>query len=122
MASRDVLKISAYHYKQDHVSDGDFEKWFHEVLTPQWVALVKKHNVLRYTATYTPSSFHVALSSELSHVRPGWQMGGGDIILTYYVRGIDEMRALPTDPEYNQRGRVSEKAYIDASKGELRAG
>jgi hypothetical protein len=55
MASRDVLKISAYHYKVDSVSDEEFEKHVHEVINPGWLGLVKKHGVIRYTIV-RPSS------------------------------------------------------------------
>ncbi|CAH0050580.1 unnamed protein product [Clonostachys solani] len=48
MASRNVLKVSALHYKDPNKTDEEFEKWFHEDLNPKWVKLIKKHEVLKY--------------------------------------------------------------------------
>ncbi|KAK7750073.1 hypothetical protein SLS62_008066 [Diatrype stigma] len=122
MASKEVLKVDVHHYKLSSVSDETFEKWFHEELTPKWIILVKKHNVLRYTATYTPPRFRNELGPQLDMVRPGWKISGSDVTLTYYVRDIDDLRALLGDPEYQKRGRESEEGFIDSTKGELHVG
>lgn len=50
MTSKDILKVEAFHYKLDSVSDEAFEKYIHEELTPKWITLVKRHNVVRYTS------------------------------------------------------------------------
>ncbi|KAI1849132.1 hypothetical protein JX266_005093 [Neoarthrinium moseri] len=70
LASKDVLEVSAYHYKLDSVSDDDFKKWFHEELTPN----------------------------------------------------LEDLKKLLSDPDYQEKGRDSEKGWIDSSRGEIRVG
>ncbi len=40
MASKQFLKIDAYHYKDDPVSDSAFEAHVFEEILPKWTALV----------------------------------------------------------------------------------
>ena len=49
MASRDILKVSALHYKDASKTDEEFEKHFHQVINPDWVKLVHRHDVIKYT-------------------------------------------------------------------------
>jgi hypothetical protein len=49
MASRDVLKVSALHYKDASKTDEEFEKHVNENINPAWVKLVKRHEVMKYT-------------------------------------------------------------------------
>ncbi|OTA97041.1 hypothetical protein M434DRAFT_392221 [Hypoxylon sp. CO27-5] len=122
MAAKNILKVEAFHYKLDSVSDEAFEKYVHQVLTPKWVALVKRHNVLRYTSTITPSTFSKEFGPVLEQTRPGWQMNEAHLTITYYVRNIDEMKAIVADPEYESRGRDTEVGWIDTSKGQVKIG
>ncbi|KAI1413197.1 hypothetical protein F5Y13DRAFT_161772 [Hypoxylon sp. FL1857] len=98
MAARDLLKIEAFHYKLDSVSDEAFEKYVHEVLTPKWIALVKRHNVVRYTSTIAPSTFAKEFGPVVEQTRPGWQMNEAHLTITYYVRNFEEMKAIVSDP------------------------
>lgn len=59
---------------------------------------------------------------QLDKVRPVWKTGGIYVTLTYHVRGVDDFRFVLGDPEYQKRGRESEKDFIDTSKGELHIG
>lgn len=49
MASRDVLKVSALHYKDPSKTDEEFEKHVSENINPAWVKLVKRHEVMKYS-------------------------------------------------------------------------
>lgn len=49
MASRDVLKVSALHYKDPSKTDEEFEKHVCENINPAWVKLVKRHEVMKYS-------------------------------------------------------------------------
>ncbi|KAI1136026.1 hypothetical protein F5Y05DRAFT_121999 [Hypoxylon sp. FL0543] len=122
MASKEILKVEVFHYKLDSVSDEEFEKHIHEVLTPQWIGLVKRYNVLRYTSTFTPSTFAKEFGPVVDQMRPGWQMNEAHLTLTYYVRDFDEMKAIVADPDYQSRGRDTEAGWIDASKGQVKIG
>jgi hypothetical protein len=53
MASRDVLKVSAYHYKDESKTDEEFEIHFHNVINRDWLELVKRHGVFKYTVVRT---------------------------------------------------------------------
>lgn len=54
MASRDVLKVSALHYKDPSKTDEEFEKHVTENINPAWVKLVKRHEVMKYTIVSNP--------------------------------------------------------------------
>lgn len=54
MASRDVLKVSALHYKDPSKTDEEFEKHIHENINPAWLKLIKRHDVIRYTVVCVP--------------------------------------------------------------------
>lgn len=49
MASGDVLKVSALHYKDPSNTDEDFEKHVTEKINPAWVKLVQRHEVIKYS-------------------------------------------------------------------------
>lgn len=56
MASRDVLKVSALHYKDANKTDEEFERHVSENINPAWVKLVKRHEVMKYSIV---SSLHL---------------------------------------------------------------
>ncbi|KAI1386967.1 uncharacterized protein F4822DRAFT_331212 [Hypoxylon trugodes] len=122
MATKQLLKVEAFHYKLDSVSDDAFEKYINEDLTPKWVALIKKHDVIRYTSTITPTTFAGEFGPVLEQLRPGWKMNEANLTLTYYVRSFDEMKAILNDPDYQAKGRDTEVGWIDTSRGQLKLG
>lgn len=56
MASRDVLKVSALHYKDPSKTDEEFERHVSENINPAWVKLVKRHEVMKYSIVSVPRS------------------------------------------------------------------
>ncbi|KAI1808967.1 hypothetical protein F4811DRAFT_499648 [Daldinia bambusicola] len=122
MSSENLLKIEAYHYKLESVTDEDFEKYVREVLTPKWVGLIKRHNVVRYTSTITPSSSAAEFGSIVASVRPGWTLIEAHLTFTYYVRSFDEFKGIIADPDYQAKGRDVEVGWIDTSKGHVKLG
>ncbi|KAI1120563.1 hypothetical protein F5Y10DRAFT_123432 [Nemania abortiva] len=122
MGSKQLLKVEAFHYKLDSVSDEAFQKFVQDELTPTWVALVKKHKVVRYTSTITPSTFAARFRPQLEKTRPGWIMNEAHLTLTYYVRNFEDMLELISDPEYQARGRDVEIGWIDTSRGQIKIG
>lgn len=54
MASRDILKVSALHYKDPSKTDEEFEKHVSENINPAWVKLVKRHEVMKYSIVSVP--------------------------------------------------------------------
>lgn len=54
MASRDVLKVSALHYKDPSKSDEEFERHVSENINPAWVKLIKRHEVMKYSIVSVP--------------------------------------------------------------------
>lgn len=54
MASRDVLKVSALHYKDPSKTDEEFERHVSENINPAWVKLVKRHEVMKYAIVSVP--------------------------------------------------------------------
>lgn len=62
MASRDVLKVSALHYKDASKTDEEFEKHINENINPAWMQLVKRHEVMKYSVV---SYFFLAVSGAI---------------------------------------------------------
>ncbi|KAK1569735.1 uncharacterized protein LY79DRAFT_594716 [Colletotrichum navitas] len=122
MASRDVLKVSALHYKDPSKTDEEFEKHFHENINPAWTELVKKHGVMRYTVTFCPSDVSAGLAETVDKVRPGWTVISSHAVLTYWVRDLKHMLSITSDPEYQTLGRAVEAEWIDSTKGEIMVG
>lgn len=54
MTSRDVLKVSALRYKDPSKADEEFEKHVTENINPNWVKLVKRHEVMKYSIVGVP--------------------------------------------------------------------
>lgn len=54
MASRDVLKVSALHYKDPSKTDEEFKRHVSENINPAWVKLVKRHEVMKYSIVSVP--------------------------------------------------------------------
>ncbi|KAJ4422406.1 hypothetical protein N0V82_002962 [Gnomoniopsis sp. IMI 355080] len=122
MASRDVLKVSALHYKDPSKIDDEFEKHVTENINPAWLKLVKRHEVIKYSITFCPSTVSEALAATVDKVRPGWTVISSHAVLTYWVRDIQHMMALTNDPEYQDVGRDSEAGWIDSNRGEIMVG
>ncbi|KAH8765044.1 hypothetical protein F5883DRAFT_383643, partial [Diaporthe sp. PMI_573] len=55
-------------------------------------------------------------------VHPGWTVISSHAVLTYWVRDIQYMMALTSDPEYQDIGRESEAGWIDSTRGEVMVG
>lgn len=54
--------------------------------------------------------------------RRGWTVTSSHAVLTYWVRDIQQMMALTSDPEYQEIGRESEAGWIDSNRGEIMVG
>ncbi|ROT36441.1 hypothetical protein SODALDRAFT_335541 [Sodiomyces alkalinus F11] len=122
MASRDVLKVSALHYKDASKTDEEFEKHVHENINPAWVQLVKRHGVFKYAVAFCPSIISAKLAEKVEKTRPGWTVISSHAVLTYWVRDIEHMLALTADEGYKELGRTSEVGWIDSTKGEVMVG
>ncbi|KAH6968157.1 hypothetical protein FAVG1_11695 [Fusarium avenaceum] len=122
MASRDVLKVSALHYKDASKTDEEFEKHINENINPAWMQLVKRHEVMKYSVTFCPCEVSEALAKTVERVRPGWTVIDSHAVLSYWVRDMKHMLALTSDPEYQEIGRTSEAGWIDSSRGEIMVG
>lgn len=58
----------------------------------------------------------------MEKVRPGWTVISSHAVLTYWVRDIQHMMVLTSDPEYQEIGRESEAGWIDSTRGEIMVG
>lgn len=72
--------------------------------------------------TFCPSSLSEALAATVEKVRPGWTVISSHAVLAYWVRDIQHLMALTSDPEYQEIGRESEDGWIDSSRGEIMVG
>lgn len=58
----------------------------------------------------------------MEKLRPGWTVINSHAVLTYWVRDIQHMMSLNSDPEYQEIGRESEAGWIDSTRGEIMVG
>lgn len=150
MASRDVLKVSALHYKHPSKTDEEFEQYVTENINPACVKLVKRHEVMKYSIvsgprfqaclvcppeastwltlddpwhqTFCPSSVSEALAATVEKVRPDWTFISSHAVLTCWVRDIQHLMTLSNDSEYQEIGQDSEDCGIDSNRGDIMVG
>lgn len=53
-----LLKFQVHHWKQNHVSDEEFAKWYTEEFIPRSVKILRNYGVEQYKLV-SPSSRHV---------------------------------------------------------------
>lgn len=118
----ELIKFEVCLYKKDDMPYDDFVKWCTENYPPKAIPIMKKHNIIKWTEvsrvsskpcrgpeitspwtqTITPPHFREftrnILHTELN--RPKWTVPDYDIVMTYWVRSMDDMTALTTDPDW----------------------
>ncbi|KAK7754483.1 hypothetical protein SLS62_003503 [Diatrype stigma] len=83
-----LIKFDVCLYKKDNISYDEFIKYATEVYPPKAVPLMKKHGIVQWAA------------NEMG--RPEWTVPDYDIVMSYWLRSVDDLRALTTDPEWDE--------------------
>lgn len=63
-----------------------------------------------------------AFGAELAKIRPGWEMGGFDALLEYWLRDLNDLKGLLADPEWAAKAVKDEDKWCDLSKSTLHIG
>ncbi|ROW12643.1 hypothetical protein VMCG_00583 [Cytospora schulzeri] len=97
-----LIKFDVCIYKKDDVSQEDFFNWATKEYPVKATALIKRHGVVKWAQIVQPVQFREplrhALKTEMG--RPDWTIPDYDLVTTYWLRSLDDMLALTTDPEW----------------------
>ncbi|KAL1850405.1 hypothetical protein Daus18300_012939 [Diaporthe australafricana] len=95
MASQSpLIKFDVCLYKKDVVSYDDFVEWATKVYPVKAKPLIQKY------VTVNPAHFREPLRHALKTDmgRPGWSIPDYDMVTTYWLHSLDDLRLMTTDP------------------------
>ncbi|KAI1392615.1 uncharacterized protein F4822DRAFT_134107 [Hypoxylon trugodes] len=121
--SHQFLKLSVIHWRVPGVSEEDYQNWIHKTIIPPMMRLVEKHNIVHYSVTSTPSSLHPEWNAMIAGLGrgPAWKVVDCDMIVNYWLRSSDDLKALATDPDY-PKITATEKDFSDKDHAEIIVG
>ncbi|KAG7145944.1 putative oxygenase like protein [Verticillium longisporum] len=96
--------------------------WFTGQFLPRAVAVLKKHNVLKYAVQKMDSQVGAAFQAEAGQVRPGWKVNDCDLVLEYWVKDLESLKSLASDPEWIQTALEPGNDWFDMSGPTIRIG
>lgn len=133
-----ALKISSMRYVKEGVSEEKFHDWASNVHAPKAAAVQARHGALRITQVllpqvcgrrctdpfkfHTPSATRNLIAQKMpAAIRPGWKVDDHDIVISFYVRKLEDFFKIVTDPEFQELyGEESE--IVAQDKGTLTIG
>ncbi|KAI0122485.1 hypothetical protein F4814DRAFT_408888 [Daldinia grandis] len=96
-----LTKFEVCLYKKDDISYEDFVKWTTEVYPPKAIPIIKKHGIVKWTQTVNPPAFREPFRQTLKDMgRLKWTIPDYDIVMSVWLRSMDDMLALYKDPEW----------------------
>uniref|UniRef100_A0A8H7N6V2 EthD domain-containing protein n=1 Tax=Bionectria ochroleuca TaxID=29856 RepID=A0A8H7N6V2_BIOOC len=132
-----LIKFQICIHKKDGIPQEDFVKWCTEDYPPRAIPLMKKHNMVKWTEVSSLSDIdafnniqppterlHFLLTKTiispeavegLRHTlknemnRPKWTVPEYSIIMSYWLRSMDDLTALTTDPEWFELEKDAQK-------------
>lgn len=63
-----------------------------------------------------------AFGAELAKVRPGWEMGGFDALLEYWLHDLKDLKELITDPDWAAKAVKDDYKWCDMSRSTIHVG
>ncbi|XXH03875.1 hypothetical protein Hte_010283 [Hypoxylon texense] len=94
-----LTKFDVCIYKSDGISEEEFFNWATKVYPVKASPLIKKHGIVKWTQpTGFKGPMRHALKNDMG--RPDWSVPDYDLVITYWLRSLDDMRALTMDPEW----------------------
>ncbi|KAI3392887.1 hypothetical protein diail_5020 [Diaporthe ilicicola] len=101
-----LIKFDVCLYKKDEVSYDDFVEWATKVYPLKAKPLIQKvaarltMRVLVHIQTVNPAHFREPLRQALKTDmgRPGWTIPDYDMVSTYWLHSLDDLRLMTTDP------------------------
>ncbi|KAI6084115.1 hypothetical protein F4821DRAFT_271364 [Hypoxylon rubiginosum] len=95
-----LIKFDVCIYKSDDISEDEFFNWATKVYSVKAGPLMKRYGIVKWTQTLQPTGFRGpmrhALKTDMG--RPDWTVPDYDLVTTYWLRSLDDMQALTTDP------------------------
>lgn len=65
---------------------------------------------------------NAAFGTELAKVRPGWEMGGVDAVLEYWLHDMNDLKGLLMDPDWAGIAVKNENQWCDLSRSTVHLG
>ncbi|KAH7125648.1 EthD domain-containing protein [Dendryphion nanum] len=117
-----ALKISSMRYLKEGVSEEQFHDWASNVHAPKAANVQARHGALRITQFHTPTATRNLIAQKMpAAIRPGWKIDDHDIVISFYVRTLEDFFKIVTDPEFQELyGGESEVVALD--KGTMTIG
>lgn len=121
MATRGhTIKYSVEH----RLKDGAFERAMIDSLTnqflPRALPVLKKHKILRYVVQNADQEAGAVLQAEVNQEHLNGKVNDCDVVLEYWVRDLESIKALSADPEWVQITHEYENDWFDTSKSVVR--
>ncbi|CRK25924.1 hypothetical protein BN1723_013758 [Verticillium longisporum] len=116
------IKCTVEHRRKNGVYEETFMHWFTGQFLPRAVAVLKKHNVLKYAVQKMDSQVGAAFQAEAGQVRPGWKVNDCDLVLEYWVKDLESLKSLASDPEWIQTALEPGNDWFDMSGPTIRIG
>ncbi|KAG8159215.1 hypothetical protein KVR01_010876 [Diaporthe batatas] len=117
-----LIKFDVCLYKKDDVSYEDFVEWATKVYPVKAKPVIQKHAV-KWTQTVNPPHFREPLRHALKTDmgRPGWSIPDYDMVTTYWLHSLDDLRLMTTTPEWAEL-EVGAQAITNMDKGHFVVG
>ncbi|KAK7740929.1 hypothetical protein SLS53_004992 [Cytospora paraplurivora] len=97
-----LIKFDVCIYKKDNIPEEEFFNWATKVYPEKATDVIKKYGIVKWTQTVQPAQFREpirhALKNEMG--RPGWSIPDYDLVVTYWLRSLDDLKKLTTSPEW----------------------
>ncbi|CAI6087648.1 unnamed protein product [Clonostachys chloroleuca] len=106
-----LIKFQICIHKKDDIPQEDFVKWCTQDYPPRAIPLMKKHNMVKWTETIISPEAVEGLRHTLKNDmnRPKWTVPEYSIIMSYWLRSMDDLTALTTDPEWFELEKDAQK-------------
>ncbi|RYP65659.1 hypothetical protein DL771_008211 [Monosporascus sp. 5C6A] len=96
-----LIKLDVCMYKKDNISFEDFARYVTEEYPPKAIPIMKKYGVVKWATTTMPPSFREPQREAAKQMeRHEWTVPDYDVVMSYWLRSLDHMRAMVTSPEW----------------------
>ncbi|KAK4184882.1 hypothetical protein QBC35DRAFT_466056 [Podospora australis] len=97
-----LIKLEICLYKQKDITSDEFINWVTKEYHLKAAPLMRKHGIVQWAQTITPPHFREPMREAfvLQMGRTNWTVAEYDIVMTYWLRSLNDMAALVQDPEW----------------------
>ncbi|KAI0843911.1 hypothetical protein F5Y00DRAFT_249943 [Daldinia vernicosa] len=96
-----LTKFEVCLYKKHDISYEDFVEWTTKVYPPKAISIIKKHGIVKWAQIVTPPTFREPFRQTLKDMgRLKWTAPDYDLVMSVWLRSIDDMLALYKYPKW----------------------